>query len=36
MEKLYFDESTFIWKTKLNRISEKFQLLKEANHVIES
>lgn len=36
MEKLYFDESTFIWKTKLGRVSEKPQLLKEANNVIES
>ena len=36
MEKVYFDEDTFIWKTKLNYTSNKSELLNEANHVIES
>jgi hypothetical protein len=36
MEKLYFDEHTYIWKTKLNRLSDKFILLKESNSVIDS
>jgi len=36
MEKLYFDDSTYIWKTKLNKISNKDTLLREANFVIES
>ncbi len=36
MEKLYFDEETYIWRGKLNRLSDKDSLLKEANTVIES
>ena len=36
MEKLYFDNSTYIWKIKLNKLSDKDTLLKEANFVIES
>jgi hypothetical protein len=36
MEKLYFDETTYIWKTKLNRTSDKSNLLDEAIKVIES
>jgi hypothetical protein len=36
MEKLYFDDSTYIWKIKLNKLSDKDTLLKEANFVIES
>ncbi len=36
MEKLYFDEETYIWRGKLNRLSDKDSLLKEANWVIES
>ena len=36
MEKLYFDDDTYIWKTKLNRINDKVLFLKEAYSVIES
>jgi hypothetical protein len=36
MEKLYFDETTFIWKTKLNLIDNKEKLLTESLEVIES
>ncbi len=36
MEKLYFDDTTYIWKTKLNRTSDKSNLLDEAMKVIES
>jgi len=36
MEKLYFDDSTYIWKIKLNKLSDKDTLLKESNFVIES
>jgi len=36
MEKLYFDEETYIWRDKLNRLSDKSDLLKEANSIIES
>ena len=36
MEKLYFDETTYIWKTKLNRTLDKSDLLVEATKVIES
>lgn len=36
MEKLYFDENTFIWKTKLNFLNNKSELLDEANSVIDS
>jgi hypothetical protein len=36
MEKVYFDDDTFIWKTKLNRIKNKSILLKEAYDVMDS
>jgi hypothetical protein len=36
MEKLYFDDATYIWKTKLNLIDNKPSFLKEAYFVIES
>lgn len=36
MEKLYFDETTYIWKTKLNKISNKQKMLEEAHLVIDS
>lgn len=36
MEKIFFDETTFLWKTKLNRIDDKPLFLKEAYSVIES
>lgn len=36
MEKIYFDESTYIWKTKLNKVDYKSILLKEAYSVIDS
>ena len=36
MEKVYFDETTYIWKTKLNKLNEKSSFLKEAYSVIES
>jgi len=36
MEKIYFDDDTFIWKTKLNMINRKSQLLKEAGKIIKS
>lgn len=36
MEKIYFDETTYIWKTKLNRKEDKEQFLKESYSVIES
>ena len=36
MEKVYFDETTYIWKTKLNKLNEKSLFLKEAYSVIES
>jgi hypothetical protein len=36
MEKIYFDETTYIWKTKLNRLSDKLIFLKEAYSIIES
>jgi len=36
MEKIYFDESTCIWKTKLNKVDYKSILLKEAYSVIDS
>jgi len=36
MERLYFDEETYIWRGKLNRLSDKSDLLKEANFIIES
>jgi hypothetical protein len=36
METIYFDDTTYIWKTKLNCISDKSLLLKEAYDVINS
>jgi hypothetical protein len=36
IEKIYFDDTTFIWKTKLNKLNQKSSLLKEAYSVIES
>jgi hypothetical protein len=36
MEKLYFDDTTFIWKTKLNKVSDKSSFLKESYLIIES
>ena len=36
MEKIYYDDSTYIWKTKLNRLEDKQLFLKEAYSVIES
>jgi hypothetical protein len=36
MEKIYFDDTTFLWKTKLNKLDVKPSLLKEAYSVIES
>ena len=36
MEKIYYDDTTYIWKTKLNRISDKSLFLKEAHSLIES
>ena len=36
MEKIYFDETSYIWKTKLNLIDNKPLFLKEAYSVIES
>ena len=36
MEKIYFDETTYIWKTKLNKVTDKIKLLQEAKVVIES
>jgi hypothetical protein len=36
MEKLYFDKTTYIWKTKLNRVEDKSILLDEARLIIES
>jgi hypothetical protein len=36
MEKIYFDETTFIWKTKLNHRNDKSEFLKEAYSIIES
>ena len=36
MEKIYFDETTFLWKTKLNKSDDKSFFLKEAYSVIES
>jgi len=36
MEKIYFDDITYIWKTKLNLIDTKFEFLKEAYGVIDS
>lgn len=36
MEKIYFDDTTYIWKTKLNRINNKQLFLEEAYSVIKS
>jgi hypothetical protein len=36
MEKIYFDDETYIWKTKLNRLNNKSIILKEAYSIIES
>jgi hypothetical protein len=36
MEKVYFDDTTFIWKGKLNLSSHKATILKEANNLISS
>jgi hypothetical protein len=36
MEKIYFDDTTFIWKKKLNLAKYKSPLLKEANDIIKS
>ena len=36
MEKIYYDNITYIWKTKLNRTDDKLIFLKEANSIIES
>jgi hypothetical protein len=36
MEKIFFDDTTCIWKTKLNYISDKSSFLKEAYSLIES
>jgi hypothetical protein len=35
MEKIYFDDTTFIWKTKLNLKDSKQQIIKECNEVID-
>ena len=34
MEKIYFDNSTYFWKTKLNLTQDKTEQLKEANELI--
>lgn len=36
MEKIYFDDTTFIWKTKLNRSNDKLDFLNESYSIIES
>jgi hypothetical protein len=36
IEKLYYDDSTYIWKTKLNRLEDKQFFLKEAYSIIDS
>jgi hypothetical protein len=36
MERIYFDTETFIWKTKLNLISKKSAILKEAEGIVDS
>jgi len=36
MEKIYFDENTYIWKTKVNRINDKVFFLNEAHSIIKS
>jgi hypothetical protein len=36
MEKIHYDDATYIWKTKLNLIKEKQLFLEEANSIIKS
>jgi hypothetical protein len=36
MEKIYFDDTTYIWKTKLNRVNDKTLFLEEANYIVDS
>jgi hypothetical protein len=36
MEKIYFDDATYIWKAKLNLINKKQLFLEEANSIIKS
>ena len=36
MEKIFFDDTTYIWKTKLNYTGDKSSFLKEAYSLIES
>lgn len=36
MTKIYFDDTTFIWKTKLNLVEDKSKLLKESYELIKS
>lgn len=36
MEKIFFDDTTFIWKTKLNLVGDNAKLLKESLEVIKS
>ena len=36
MTKIFFDDSTFIWKTKLNLVGDKTKLLKESYELIKS
>jgi hypothetical protein len=36
MEKIYFDDTTFIWKTKLNLFDNKNKIIKQAESVIKS
>jgi len=36
MEKIYFDDTTFIWKTKLNLSTDKEALLKQSYSIIEA
>jgi hypothetical protein len=36
MEKIFFDDDTFIWKTKLNLVEDKSKLLKESYELIKS
>jgi hypothetical protein len=36
MEKIYFDDETYIWKTKLNYTTYKTELLTESNFIIQS
>jgi hypothetical protein len=36
MTKIFFDDTTFIWKTKLNLVEDKSKLLKESYELIKS